>query len=237
MHYRKRRRDDSVSTAVKWAGMSRELTTLKLLLRDDASGKNLRSGPVLCEFIRIWKDARLTKSANDAKWRELFNMLIRGYVADNSASQNVRDWANTILCAAARVGCKPVIEILFKTASGDCTLAKALLEQTQMQNILVVTYPTKVDAARILIEKGKADPNFSPGGEWYSPLRTAIRAISVDMCCVLALCGVNKEDVIEGDTSTGLLKLKDALEDDDTSQIILKELIKYSKVDGVTSAS
>ncbi|KAF2467752.1 ankyrin, partial [Lindgomyces ingoldianus] len=229
--------------------------------------------------MTIWKCTTSTEKEIEGKWKELLEILVCGFLEDDASSY---DWANTILCSAARQGCLPVIKILFEKASGEPELAKALLAETQKDSvyqsvgeaafwgqadviqylltqdyvdisphlhhrtdsknssidpsgknvlhcaansrnpdifrilvekfpsgvneqtesgdtplhILVFARPTSVEAVRVLVEIGGADVNLSPGGEWYSPLRTAIRARNVQVCRLLASCGAHVDDAI-----------------------------------------
>jgi ankyrin repeat protein len=305
-------RDESSAKAVKWAMQSGDLTAVKIMLQNKSLGKRLRSGLFLCEIMTIWKYTTSTEKAIVDKWKELLEILVCEFLNDGASSY---DWANTILCSAARQGCLPVIEILFEKASGEPELAKALLAETQNDtvyqsvgeaafwgqanviqylltqdyvdisphlhhrtisknpsigpsgrnvlhcaansrnpdifrilvkkfpsgvneqtesgdtplHILVFARPTSVEAVRVLVEIGRADVNLSPGGEWYSPLRTAIRAKNVEVCQLLASCGAHVDDAIEVDALSGRLILKDSLEDAETSECILKELALASQ--------
>ncbi|CAE7015130.1 hypothetical protein HRS9139_02473 [Pyrenophora teres f. teres] len=75
------------------------------------------------------------------------------------------------------------------TASGDTPLM-----------LLVFARPASVEAVRVLLEVGAADVNFSPGGEWYSPLRTTVRAgdVAVVECLVKSGARVSEALVREG---------------------------------------
>lgn len=305
-------RDESCAKAVKWAMQSGDLTAVKILLQNKSLGKKLRSGLFLCEIMTIWKHKKFTEKSVEDKWKELLKILVCGFLNDDASSY---DWANTILCSAARQGCLPVIEILFEKASGEPELAKALLAETQNDSIyqsvgeaafwgqvdviqylltqehvdisphlhhrtkstnpsiepsgknvlhcaansrnpdifrilvkkfpsgvneqtesgdtplhiLVFARPTDVEAVRALIEIGGADVNLSPGGGWYSPLRTAIRARNVEVCRLLASCGAHVDDAIEVDALSGHVTLKDSLEDNETSECILRELALASQ--------
>lgn len=304
--------EESYAKAVKWAMQSGDLTAVQILLQSKSLGNKLRSGSLLCEIMTIWKHRESKQRTVEDKWKDLLEVLVCCFLNGGASSY---DWANTILCSAARQGCLPVIEILFEKASEKPELAKALLAETQDDSvyqsigeaafwgrvdvvkylltqdyvdisphlhhransknrsggpsgrnvlhcaassrnpdivrvlvekfpsgvneqtesgdtplhILVFTCPTNVEAVRVLIEIGMADVNLSPGGEWYSPLRTAIRAKNVEVCQLLASHGAYVDDAIEFDQLSGHPMLKDSLEDVETSQCILKALALASR--------
>ncbi|KAJ8111726.1 hypothetical protein OPT61_g5747 [Boeremia exigua] len=111
-----------------------------------------------------------------------------------------------------------------QTESGDTPL-----------HILVYACPTNVEAIRVLIEIGLADVNLSPGEEWYSPLRTAIRAKNVEVCQLLAAHGARVDEAIEFDQISGYPILKDSLEDSEASRRILKVLALASQSEACES--
>jgi hypothetical protein len=309
--------EESFAKAVKWAMQSGDLAAVKILLQSKSLGNKLRSGSLLCDIMTIWKHRESEQRPVEDKWKELLEILVCRFLNSGASSY---DWANTILCSAARQGCLPVIEILFENADENPKLAKALLAETQNDSvyqsvgeaafwgradvvqylltqdyvdisphlhhransknrsgglsgrnvlhcaassmdpdivrilaekfpsgvneqtesgdtplhILVFTCPTNVEAVRVLIEIGMADVNFSPGGEWYSPLRTAIRAKNIEVCQLLASHGAHVDDAIEFDQLSGCPMLKDILEDVETSQCILRVLALASQSETIT---
>jgi hypothetical protein len=124
-------RDKSPADAVKWLMQSGNLSAVKILLQNKSLQNRFRDGLFLCEIITICKDAGTTREATQHKWNELLDILVCDFFSSDPPPY---EWANTLLCSAARQGCLPIIEIMFAKASKEPDLAKALLAQTQVDS-------------------------------------------------------------------------------------------------------
>ncbi|ORY07904.1 hypothetical protein BCR34DRAFT_489051, partial [Clohesyomyces aquaticus] len=297
-------REESPVKALKWAMQSGDLTAVEIMVQDESLGKKLRGGLLLCKIMGIWRTFSTPEKEAQEKWKKVFEILVRGCLKD---SVSFYEWANTVLCSAARHGCLPVVKILFEKASEDSDLAKALMAETQedspyqsigeaafwgradvveyllTQNhlditphlhhrtnsgknvyhcavnavnpailrILIEKFPSGVneqtesedtplvtlifgrpmyvvEGVRVLVEIGGADVNLSPGGEWFSPLRTAIRGKNFEVCRILVSNGAHVGEAINIDESSGRVSLKDDMEDPEFSAKILKEFASAS---------
>ncbi|KAF1835029.1 hypothetical protein BDW02DRAFT_496935, partial [Decorospora gaudefroyi] len=126
-------RKESPVEAVGWLTHFGDITGVKIMLQNESLGSKLRNGFFMCEMIATWKDSEaLEKQATQLAWKEVFQILVRDYFdGDDSSSY---DWANAILCLAARRGCLTLVEILFERASQEPRLAEALLQETPKES-------------------------------------------------------------------------------------------------------
>lgn len=121
-------RDESCAKAVKWVIHSGDLTAAKILLQNESVASKLRKGSFLCNIMAVWFRMKSEQQIDEDKWKELLEILVCRF-CDGSAMSY--EWANTILCTAAREGCLPVIEKLFEKASAEPELTKAILADTE----------------------------------------------------------------------------------------------------------
>ena len=316
-------REESPAKVLKWAMQSGDLTAANILLQSGTLRNKLHSGPLICSIMTIWNLREKSKQSDtvfEEQWSLLLSLLVNQFF-DNINDTSSLDWANTILCSAARKGCLPVIEALFKKANSqrNSKLATALLAETQVDSpyqsigdavfwgqthvvkylltqqdyidmtthlhhhakslsagpadrnvlhlaansrnpeiirilaerfpqgvnettdggdtplmLLVFARPTNVEAVRVLLEVGGADVNLSPGGTYYSPLNTAIRAGNLEVCQMLVERGARVSDVVGVDKVSGSMELKreDGVQDTEALTAILKVLIERYKGEG-----
>ena len=72
--------------------------------------------------------------------------------------------------------------------------------------------------------------NSCPGGTYFSPLRTAIRAKNVEVCRLLVSYGAYIDDALQRDAGSRKIGLADDLGDAETSQRISDILLPLSQL-------
>jgi hypothetical protein len=143
------------------------------------------------------------------------------YRANSKKGSGRLSGRNVLHCAATR-GNADTLRVLVEKFPGD--INELTDSGDTPLRLLVFTGSTDAEAVRVLIEDGMADVNLSPDGEYFSPLRTAIRAKSLEVCQVLSAHGAHVDDAINFNHPSGRLVLEDELDDVETSERILKVL-------------
>jgi len=131
-------REESPAQVLKWALQSGDLTAANILIQSGTLRNKLQSGPLICNIMTIWKLREKSKRSDtvfEEQWALLLSLLVNQFF-DNADDTSSLDWANTILCSAARKGCLPVIEALFKKANSQQNpkLATSLMAETQVDS-------------------------------------------------------------------------------------------------------
>ena len=133
-----------------------------------------------------------------------------------------------MLHCAAHSGDAEIMELLVKR------LPELVNEQAKGGDtpllVLIFSHPRAIKAARVLIELGRADFELTKDGPYYSPIRTAIRGGSVDMCRLLIEAGADVDIALKVRPETNTLDLEDEIEDMDLRHTLLKEFALRSKL-------
>lgn len=137
-----------------------------------------------------------------------------------------RDRRNVLHCAASSKNATILRVLAERLPSG---VEEQSTEGDTPLQLLTFGHHASIEAVLALVDVGKADVNSCPGGTYFSPLRTAIRAKNVEVCRLLVSHGAHVDDALQRDAGSEETGLADDLGDAETSQRILEVLVPLSK--------
>lgn len=110
----------ALNEILEWGDISR----LLMLIRFNADENIDEAAEMSTDVMQNWEKKCKTFTADDeSKYNQVFDHIASGF--DIMVQQ---EWANEILCRAAKNGCLPIIERLFEAASHNATLKEAMLQ-------------------------------------------------------------------------------------------------------------
>ncbi|RYP20750.1 hypothetical protein DL767_009397 [Monosporascus sp. MG133] len=117
--YTESMKNNSHLTTVAQLNLLGEAARLGAIFLHPIVGPEIRNIPLLEQVMNSW-----TQSERDrARWEELFRLILPTFMRERSA--------NDLLCAACRMGCLPVVKLLFEEAARNPAFKEDLLRDNQ----------------------------------------------------------------------------------------------------------